>query len=154
MNMREVRKNNKGFSLVELIIVMAIMAILIGAIAPQVFAYVEESRESKDRQILATVFTAVQTSIAAESGSRGDIKGSLNEIAAAIPKVKDLLQDEYETVANIRTNAKSKVFKDADHSVYVTYTASNEHLEVFLGVNTGVAANNVGPIVEDFKVTN
>ncbi|MCQ2541905.1 MAG: prepilin-type N-terminal cleavage/methylation domain-containing protein, partial [Lachnospiraceae bacterium] len=28
-------KNNKGFSLVELIIVIAIMAILVGVIAPQ-----------------------------------------------------------------------------------------------------------------------
>ena len=37
-------KNNKGFSLVELIIVIAIMAILVGVIAPQLILYIEKSR--------------------------------------------------------------------------------------------------------------
>ena len=37
------KTNNKGFSLVELIIVVAIMAILIGVLAPQYIKYVEKS---------------------------------------------------------------------------------------------------------------
>lgn len=40
--------NNKGFSLVELIIVIAIMAVLIGVLAPQYLRYVERSRQSAD----------------------------------------------------------------------------------------------------------
>lgn len=42
--------NNKGFSLVELIIVIAIMAILIVVLAPQYLKYVEKSRNSTDLQ--------------------------------------------------------------------------------------------------------
>lgn len=42
------KKDNKGFSLVELIIVVAIMAILIAILAPQYIKYVEKSRVAKD----------------------------------------------------------------------------------------------------------
>lgn len=54
---------NKGFSLVELIIVIAIMAILIGVMAPQLLRYVERTRVSADTQVADTVRTAVTTAM-------------------------------------------------------------------------------------------
>lgn len=59
--MRKERMNNKGFSLVELIIVIAIMAILIVVLAPQYLRYVERSRNSTDLQNARTIMTAVET---------------------------------------------------------------------------------------------
>lgn len=56
--------SNEGFSLVELIIVIAIMAILVGVVALAVIPYLEKSRESKDLQALDTVASAVTTAIA------------------------------------------------------------------------------------------
>lgn len=55
--------NNKGFSLVELIIVIAIMAILIGVMAPSLLKYVERTRVSSDTQLADTVRTAVRTAM-------------------------------------------------------------------------------------------
>ena len=61
------KKNNKGFSLVELIIVIAIMAILAGAIAPALIKYIDKSRRSNDVTSAKTIKTAVETALGGDS---------------------------------------------------------------------------------------
>ena len=60
------KTNNKGFSLVELIIVIAIMAILAGAIAPALIRYIDKSRKSNDVSSAKTIKTAVETAMSNE----------------------------------------------------------------------------------------
>lgn len=60
--------NNKGFSLVEIIIVIAIMAVLSGVLAPQLIKYIDKSRKSADIQTAQTIATAVNAALADESG--------------------------------------------------------------------------------------
>lgn len=52
--------SNKGFSLVELVVVIAIMAILIGVLAPTLLNNIEKARYSKDKQAFDTINTALQ----------------------------------------------------------------------------------------------
>lgn len=58
--------NNKGFSLVELIIVIAIMAVLIAVLAPQFLRYVERSRLGTDNTAIGEVANAVKAAAASE----------------------------------------------------------------------------------------
>lgn len=58
---------NKGFSLVELIIVVAIMAVLIGVLAPQYLRYVEKSRLQKDNTSISEFANVLKMSAAEEA---------------------------------------------------------------------------------------
>ena len=58
--MKKEKMNNKGFSLVELIIVVAIMAILIAVLAPQYLKFVERSRKSADMQNVDEIVRALE----------------------------------------------------------------------------------------------
>lgn len=99
-------KNNKGFSLVELIIVIAIMAVLIGVLAPQYLKYVEKSRISSDETAISGVREAMVTSLSDEDvygtisgdevtvtidGSNGTITSTNDKLASAVQVIcKDM----------------------------------------------------------------
>lgn len=86
------KMNNKGFSLVELIVVIAIMAVLVGVLAPTLIKNVEKSRESTDLQNLDTIRGAVVTTLSDET------------VAAKIPASSTTYQLDTTNVALSLTN--------------------------------------------------
>lgn len=71
--MEKARKNNKGFSLVELIVVVLIIAIIAVALAPQVVKYVGKAKTSVENNNAATIKSAVQAAVAEYEGDNGKI---------------------------------------------------------------------------------
>lgn len=64
-----------GFTLVELIVVIAILAILAGVAVPVYSGYIKKAHEANDTQLL----TAVNTAFAAACVENGVVPSSLNE---------------------------------------------------------------------------
>lgn len=72
--MKKEKMNDKGFSLVELIIVIAIMAVLVVVLAPQYLKYVERSRNSTDLSNATSMATALQVYAADPEANPGFLK--------------------------------------------------------------------------------
>ena len=117
------KKNNKGFSLIELIIAIAILIILTGLLAPQFMKYIEKSREAKDMQTLDSVYTAVQGTLADEVAYEDFIDGSDDGLKIDTPFVTEL-----KSVLGSNANYKlgSKKAESGEVCVKVTYIKPDE----------------------------
>jgi type IV pilus assembly protein PilA len=113
------KKNNKGFSLVELIVVIAIMAVLVGVLAPSFLKYVESSRQSTDIQNVEQLKTAVETRCAElEYTNKVEI-----EVGTTKATVKFLKDDGTEdTSQTLDSTSEEVTLKSSGWSTAVTYT--------------------------------
>lgn len=121
---------NKGFSLVELIIVIAIMAVLVAILAPQFLKYVENSRVASDNTSASELLNAVKVAITNES-IYDDLdaaavttivwNGSDDSITLSNNAPADL-DDEIQTTLGLTAlsmEAKAKVHKDQNYTITI-----------------------------------
>lgn len=138
--------DKKGFSLVELIIVMAIMAILVGIVASQVLPYMEKSRMSKDQQQLSSLCTDIVSAISQADGTVSTFTATelkdCNATTGGADWVTELglLRSSDGTTAtqvgtietNIAGKFKSKTAK-ADSAISVAYDNTTGQVTVYCG---------------------
>lgn len=67
------KMNNKGFSLIELIIVIAIMAILVAIIAPNLTKYLGKSKKKTDSKNADEIAQQLQTAITDYETDNGEL---------------------------------------------------------------------------------
>ena len=135
------KKTNKGFSMVELIIVIAIMAILAGALAPTLIKYINRSRISSDITSGDSIASAIQTALTNEDIDDATADFSYTPYGTGSMASTTSLGAELEKTLGQATSVKQKAKKDASGakqsfsgSFYVTLDKGK--VEVFAGGTT------------------
>ena len=130
---------NKGFSLVELIIVIAIMAIMAGFLAPALVKYINKSRLSVDIDTGRTLATAIMSALVDENARDGA------QVHDGDPQnVKDLEDATFKQavfdIAQIDTlEGRSKKAVDGDtldQQFYYTLDPAKNKVEIYYGGKT------------------
>lgn len=140
------KTNNKGFSLVELIVVIAIMAVLIVVLAPQFTKYVERSRNSTDKQNATAIVTAVQvwaseTEIpSGETALAADTTGTAVTVSATGATVGTGTNNAAITSALKNAGIDTTKTKCASKTAWTSYTIT------FKVDNAGVVSYTYNPV--------
>lgn len=115
---------NKGFSLVELIVVIAIMVVLVAVLAPVFTKYVEQSRRATDIQNASSIAESVLADAA-----DGTISGDVSDETVVSGKPSAIKSD-----VKSRGNAIEK-----DKPFHYSYDATENKAKVWIeGAKTGV----------------
>ena len=116
------KERDRGFSLVELIVVIAVMAILVGILTPAYLAYVEKTRVQRDESAAGEIFRAAE--IVVYTGEYDitntvlvtfDSTGiNLNTQLINNAQIQEILQDhfgsQYQTAAPVSKKYKNKTY--------------------------------------------
>lgn len=145
--------NNKGFSLVELIIVIAIMVVLIAVLAPQYLKYVEKSRVASDQTTVVEYINAMQvlaadpevtlTTTDADSYTLTSASGS-NAIEVGA-NLKTLLVDNgmLDETAAAGGKLQSTAYTDAQMGIALVYDSTNKVWNVKKTAGTVEVSGNI-----------
>ena len=145
--MKQKKTENKGFSLVELIIVIAIMAILVGIVGTQVVPYINNSKIAKDRELMNSFSTAAMT---AYSSNAADITIPAADASGKQKLVVKVYTDTTGDAGTLATEIKNLTYisipadkfssnecKGAVDEVQVTYNFTDKTITVELLNSTG-----------------
>ena len=126
--------SNEGFSLVELIIVIAIMAILVGVVALAVIPNLERSRESKDLTTLDNIASALASSVAT-AGANAKANDSFDITAVTGTPTDEVQKNMLENLGDCK-DIKLVSGAGKGNTITCEYNTTDNTLKVYAGDGT------------------
>lgn len=145
------KSTKRGFTLVELIVVLVILAVLAAMLVPALTGYIRRAREEKEFQAASSVYTAVQalaTQEYAKNGYTSSDKKSIDPTKIDKSDVEELtdlkINDLYITVEGATVKSIGVQFK-ADESwyTYVAEASTWDTVDAKTGYSTGNKINDI-----------
>lgn len=131
----------EGFSLIELIIVIAIMAILIGVIALAIIPYLQSASEETDRDILKQVNAAFKSAV-----TESKVSGSIS--ASSVSDLQTNYKDVYDKTNSFLTGDLATIEQELDSDACSGGTISFSRTAGSSGQTT-VSIVKSGQVVKD-----
>ena len=130
------RLNKKGFTLAELLIVVAIIAVLVAIAIPIFTSQLEKAREATDAANIRAAYAEVQTAVLSGEATG---KAKIQEDGSAVETVtlkqqKDGWQNSFEFPANLTASKEAKDLT-AGHDVEITANESGASINIKLPDN-------------------
>ena len=136
---RKENMSREGFSLVEIIIVIAIMAILVGVIALAVIPNIQRSRESKDLTKLDNILASTNIAIAnnkIEEAGWFEIGGAAPTAGTSAEKIHDAVEEELGDLTKISMESSAAQGHGNIKVGWIVTNPSAPHIVVQIGDGT------------------
>lgn len=140
--MKERLKNNKGFTLVEIIVVLVILAILAAIAVPAVLGYVDEAKKTRYIEEAHSIYTVIQTKEARYKALENELNDDTynnteykKELTETITKKTGIQKVTFGTCSHIgKDNAEYYVNFKSDDGKYV-YSVIKRNKDITVSVN-------------------
>lgn len=137
----------KGFTLIEMLIVIVVIAILLGTLLPQFRGAQDEAAEQRARSELRTLATALESYYIHNSN---DFPSALSSLISATPRIVSVIPDD-----PFRTSGTDYSYAlDTNEVYYVVYSYGRDRAVDVSGINTSGQITESGDCTEDILITN
>jgi type II secretion system protein G len=146
--MKRSRGSPKGFTLIEMIIVIVVIAILLGVLLPNFRGTQDEASEQRARSELRTIATAIESYYIHNNNT---LPANLTALITANPRIISVVPDD-----PFRSATDYSYETDSSGTYYVVWSYGNDRATDVADINTSgqVTEASGGDCTQDVLVTN